>query len=78
MLASKGIYLSAGSACRSLESEPSHVLTAMGLTPDEARDSVRVSFSTMNGLWEMDAAAREMADCVEFLYRQFENNSQRG
>lgn len=78
MLASKEVYLSAGSACRSLESEPSHVLTAMGLTPDEARDSVRVSFSTMNGLWEMDAAAREMADCVEFLYRQFENNSQRG
>lgn len=78
MLASKEIYLSAGSACRSLESEPSHVLTAIGLTPDEARDSVRVSFSTMNGLWEMDAAAREIADCVEFLYRQFENNSQRG
>ena len=47
MLASNDVYLSAGSACRSLESEPSHVLIAMGLTPDEARDSVRVSFSTM-------------------------------
>lgn len=44
-LDTKGVCISAGSACRSRESQPSNVLLAIGLTPDEARSSVRFSFS---------------------------------
>ena len=39
-----GVAASAGSACQSGASEVSHVLEAMGLTPHEARESVRFSF----------------------------------
>lgn len=66
-LDSKGVCISAGSACRSHESEPSHVLTAMGLTAEEARSSVRVSFSKYNTVDEAEKAARDMASCVYVL-----------
>lgn len=62
-----GVCLSAGSACRSLELEPSHVLLAMGLSPDEARSSVRVSFSGLNTKLQIRDAANIFADTVEVL-----------
>lgn len=67
MLDSFGVCVSAGSACRSHESQPSHVLLAMGLTPDEARDSIRVSFSEFNTESEVEEAARITANCVATL-----------
>ncbi len=39
----KGVSVSTGAACSSGAVEPSHVLTAMGLTPDQARASIRFS-----------------------------------
>src|SRR4029077_4688999 len=39
----KGLACSTGAACSSGAVEPSHVLTAIGLGPDEARASLRVS-----------------------------------
>lgn len=63
-----GVCVSAGAACRSHESEPSAVLTAMGLEPDEARNSIRVSFSRFNTLIEVREAAKIIADCVRTLY----------
>lgn len=62
-----GVCVSAGSACRSLELEPSHVLLAMGLSPDEARSSVRVSFSGLNTELQVRDAANIFADTVEVL-----------
>lgn len=62
-----GMYISAGSACRSLELEPSHVLMSMGLSKGEARSSVRVSFSNMNSPEEVDAAVGCLARCVRVL-----------
>ncbi|MCZ6456546.1 MAG: cysteine desulfurase family protein [Actinobacteria bacterium] len=47
----RGVAASAGSACQSGAAKVSHVLEAMGLTPDQARESVRFSFgwtSTMD------------------------------
>lgn len=64
MLDANGVCVSAGSACRSHEAEPSHVLTAMGLTPNEARSSVRVSFSKYNTTDEVVCAAQSLASCV--------------
>ena len=37
----KGVAVSTGAACSSGAIEPSHVLTAMGLTPEQARASLR-------------------------------------
>jgi cysteine desulfurase len=44
----KGLAVSGGSACQSGATEPSHVLTAMGLSEARARASVRLSLSRLN------------------------------
>ncbi len=44
----KGVCLAAGSACASASVKPSHVLTAMGLFEEEARQCVRFSFGKDN------------------------------
>jgi cysteine desulfurase len=46
----KGLAVSTGSACSSGAIEPSHVLTAMGLRPEQARGSLRVSLGKQNTL----------------------------
>ncbi len=43
-----GICASSGSACTTGSLEPSHVLTAMGVRPDRARGSVRLSLGLHN------------------------------
>lgn len=48
LLGASGIACSQTSACSSHSPEPSKVLTAMGLSRDEAFSSVRFSFSAMN------------------------------
>ena len=67
LLDSNGICMSAGSACRSRESVPSHVLTAMGLSDDEARASIRVSFSRYNTPEEAIQAGTVTAQCAYML-----------
>jgi cysteine desulfurase len=44
----KGVAVSTGAACSSGAIEPSHVLTAMGLSPDRARASLRFSLGKQN------------------------------
>lgn len=67
LLDSKGVCASAGSACNSKEQEPSHVLKAMGITDDNARSSMRFSFSKYNAEQQVIEAARVVADCVHTL-----------
>jgi cysteine desulfurase len=52
----KGLSVSGGSACQSGATEPSHVLTAMGLTPARARGSIRFSLSKLTTEEEVDYA----------------------
>lgn len=67
MLDNKGICVSAGSACRSHESEPSRVLLATGLTPEQSRGSIRISFSTLNNIKDAKLASEAIIDCVKIL-----------
>lgn len=52
----KGLALSTGAACSSGALEPSHVLVAMGLRPDQARASLRFSLGKQNTREEVDFA----------------------
>jgi cysteine desulfurase len=67
MADNSGVCISAGSACNSRMNTPSHVLTAIGLTPDQARSSFRVSFSRMNTIEDVAKAAGIIADCIATL-----------
>jgi cysteine desulfurase len=51
-----GVACSIGSACTSGEVDASHVLRAMGVADDEARSSLRFSFSRMNTADEVPVA----------------------
>jgi cysteine desulfurase len=50
----KGIAVSTGAACSSGAIEPSHVLTAMGLSADRARASIRFSLGKQNIAEDVD------------------------
>ena len=47
-LSAEEIYISSGSACSSHKNTVSHVLTAFGLTNDEADRTIRVSLDVTN------------------------------
>ena len=68
MLGERGVCVAAGSACTSREQKPSHVLSAIGMDDDSARETIRVSFSRMNTKDEVYDAARIVADTASFLY----------
>ncbi|WP_174284619.1 cysteine desulfurase family protein [Sphingomonas bacterium] len=52
-----GFAVSAGSACSSGSMKPSHVLAAMGISPGEAAEVIRVSFGWPTTADEVDAFA---------------------
>ena len=52
----QGVAASFGAACQSGATEPSHVLLAMGLSPAEARSSLRLSLSRLTTAEEIDRA----------------------
>jgi cysteine desulfurase len=63
----KGLSVSGGSACQSGAAEPSHVLTAMGLTPARARASIRFSLSRLTTAEEIDEALKLIPAAVARL-----------
>lgn len=64
----RGVCVSAGAACHGRSSEPSRTLIALGLSADEARNSVRFSFSSDNKREDVQMAAKITAECVKLLY----------
>lgn len=63
----KGIAVSGGSACASGASEPSHVLTAMGLAPQRARASLRFSLTKLNTQQDINEALEIIPAAVSRL-----------
>lgn len=65
----RGYAVSSGSACSSGAVEPSHVLLAMGLTPAEARSSVRFSLGPGNTVEQVDGLIEAVEASVAHLRR---------
>jgi cysteine desulfurase len=63
----KGVAVSTGSACSSGSLEPSHVLTAIGKTPDEAHGSLRFSLSSATTEDDIDYVVGVLPGIVQRL-----------
>ena len=63
----KGIAVSTGAACSSGAIEPSHVLIAMGLRPDQARASIRFSLGKQTVEDDIDRALALVPEAVARL-----------
>ncbi|MCC6630146.1 MAG: cysteine desulfurase [Chloroflexi bacterium] len=67
MTSLRRVACSAGSACSSGIPAPSHVLVAMGLSPQEAHQSLRFSLSRNTTTADVDAAIDELVAAVTFV-----------
>ncbi|MEE2715390.1 MAG: cysteine desulfurase NifS [Verrucomicrobiota bacterium] len=67
LLDREGICASSGSACTTGSMAPSHVLTAMGLTPELAMSAVRLSLSKYSTDEEVDHLLAKMPEIVAKL-----------
>lgn len=63
----KGLAVSTGAACSSGAIEPSHVLVAMGLRPDQARSSIRFSLGKQTVDEDIDLALALVPETVARL-----------
>ena len=63
----KGIAVSTGAACSSGALEPSHVLTAMGVSDDRARASLRFSLGKQNTAEDIDQLLSVLPETVTRL-----------
>jgi cysteine desulfurase len=63
----KGIACSTGAACSSGAVEPSHVLTAIGLSPERARASLRFSLGRATKREDIEYVAEVLPGVVEHL-----------
>jgi cysteine desulfurase len=65
----RGFAVSTGSACSSGAITPSHVLTALGLSADRARSSLRFSLGRTTTVEQVDALVDALAASVAHLRR---------
>jgi cysteine desulfurase len=63
----RGVACATGAACSSGAVEPSHVLTAIGLTPEQGRSSIRFSLGRNTVEAEIDFAVNAVRAAVEKL-----------
>jgi cysteine desulfurase len=67
MTAVKNVAVSSGSACHSDKVDPSHVLTAIGLTDQQAGSAIRFGLGRFNSEAEVDYVASRFIDAVKKL-----------
>jgi cysteine desulfurase len=63
----EGVAVSAGSACHVGSLQPSHVLRAMGLTPEQVEGSVRFSLGRFTDEEDIDAVLKTLPRLVARL-----------
>ncbi len=66
-LDAKGVAASTGSACSSGSGAPSHVLTAIGLTPEQASGSLRLTLGKRNTEEDIDYVLEVLPEIVSDL-----------
>jgi len=62
-----GIAVSTGSSCATHKLEPSHVLTAIGVAPENSHGNIRMSLSRYNTNEDVDYALQTLPEVVENL-----------
>lgn len=67
LLELRDIALSSGSACTTMDSEPSHVLRALGMDDDQADASLRFGLGRFNTAEEVDYVVQRVAEAVTKL-----------
>ena len=65
----KGFAIASGSACSSVNKEPSHVLLAMGIDEDFARGALRISFGNQNTI-------KDVTSFIETLKKELQTLKQ--
>jgi cysteine desulfurase len=78
MLSDKGIAASSGSACTSGVLEPSHVLLAMGISPEKAHGSLRFSLGNKTTPEEIDYVIDSLPEIVKKLKKMAPKGIQNG
>ncbi|OGZ17595.1 MAG: cysteine desulfurase NifS [Candidatus Nealsonbacteria bacterium RBG_13_37_56] len=63
----KGIAVSTGSACSSMKLEPSYVLTAIGLKPEQAHGSLRISLGRQTKESDLDYLVDNLFQIIKKL-----------
>ena len=71
-LEEKNIFVGLGSACSASLKKPSKILTGIGLSEEEARCSLRVSFSGNNTVEDIDLFIKEFSRVYQGLYPTFQ------
>jgi cysteine desulfurase len=65
----KGICASAGSACSTGQASPSHVLTAIGLTPELAEGTLRVTFGKDNSKEDVEYLVNTLQEIISKIQK---------
>jgi cysteine sulfinate desulfinase/cysteine desulfurase-like protein len=66
-LDNKGVYVSTGSACSAGDTKPSHVLKAIGLTDEQALQTIRISLSKHNTVKEIIEGSKILTNTIKEL-----------
>lgn len=67
LMALHDIALSQGAACSSSTATPSHVLSAMGLTPEQCQQSIRLSFGRFTTIEDIDFLGKGLSQHITKL-----------
>ena len=62
-----GIAVSTGSSCATHKLEPSHVLTAIGVAPEDSHGNIRITLSRYNTDEDVDYVIQVLPEVVENL-----------
>ncbi len=74
-LEKENIFVGLGSACSAHSKEPSKILIGIGLSPQEARCSLRISFNRNNTIQEIDKFIVQFAKFYDELFSLFKQHA---